>query len=106
MIQYSWSFDRWEFDEGENFSKKEIDQLNSTYKCIGWHRDDTISETACYIFFDQHGNFGELYYDQDTFHKFEALKKLLTNDFEKITLKSLLLKALEQTKNTMIDWNE
>jgi SMI1 / KNR4 family (SUKH-1) len=107
MIQYSWSFDRWEFDEGENFTAEEINQLNANYKCIGWYRDDTISETAYYIFFDQHGNFGELYYDQDTFYKtFEALKKLLANDFEKTTLESLLVKALEQTKKTMIEWNE
>jgi len=107
MIRYSWGFDRYEFDEGENFTAEEIKQLNSNYKCIGWYRDDTVCESAYYIFFDKDGNFGELFYDQDCFNDaYKVLKKLLKNEFEKTTLENILVKALEQTKDTLIMWNE
>lgn len=106
MINNSWGNSRAELSDNKHLTVEQIKYLNENFKCIGWYRDDTILESAYYIYFDKKGYFGEVFYDQDDF---ESLKKdlnhLLASNNEQKTLEEILLKALEITRLTMIEWN-
>lgn len=107
MIKFSWGNDREEFNEGAEFSKAQIEALNRDYKCFGWYRDDTVLESAYYLYFDQNGHFGKVFYDQDDFDDLKASLLVLQNHkAEPDTLPNILKNALIQIKATLIEWNE
>jgi hypothetical protein len=107
MILFSWGNDRYEFADGEFFSKEQKDFLNSQYKCFGWYRTDTVLDCAYYLYFDANGNFGALCYDQDMFEEVqEDLIKMLENSPANETLENLLSNAIEQMRLVLIEWNE
>jgi hypothetical protein len=107
MILFSWGNDRYEFADGEFFSKEQKDFLNTQYKCFGWYRTDTVLDCAYYLYFDANGNFGALCYDQDMFEEVqEDLIKMLENSLANETLENLLSNAIEQMRLVLIEWNE
>ena len=66
MIKESWSNDRYEFDaESGFFSQSDLDFLNDRYKCFGYFRTLGGYDGAHYLYFDQAGNYGSFYYNQD-----------------------------------------
>lgn len=106
MVNNSWGNGRSELNDGKHLTADQVKFLNENYKCIGWYRDDTILESAYYIYFDKKGAFGEVFYDQDDFEGFKKeLNHLINSNNEQKTLDQILTKALEQTRLTMIEWN-
>jgi hypothetical protein len=106
MVNSSWGNGRAELNDGKHLTEDQTKFLNENYKCIGWYRDDTILESAYYIYYDKKGSFGEVFYDQDEFDGFKKeLNHLLNKNNEQKTLEQILTKALEQTRLTMIEWN-
>lgn len=107
MFLYSWGYDRYEFEDETLITPEDIKTLNQQYKCFGWYRTDTILESAYYLYFDEKGNFGVVFYDQDLFGKLQQeLKKMLAGKAANFTLEHLLTDALAETKRAMIEWNE
>lgn len=107
MIIYSWGNDREEFQKYQYISAEQTKQINSKYKCFGWYRNDTILESAYYLYFDENENFGTLFYGQDTPNEaFQELKNILNTSIKNISLENILLEALDKTRITMIEWNE
>jgi hypothetical protein len=106
MVNNSWGNNRAEFNDGKHLTSEQVKFLNENYKCIGWYRDDTILESAYYIYYDKKGAFGEVFYDQDDFESFKKeLTHLINGNNEQKSFEQILIKALEQTRLTMIDWN-
>jgi SMI1 / KNR4 family (SUKH-1) len=105
MIKFSWGNDRPEFED--ELSAEQIKFLNDNYKCFGWYRDDTVLESAWYLYFDTQGSFGQIFYDQDDFEELKAdLEQLIAQNTATDTLENLISQALEQIRLTMIEWNE
>ncbi|WP_028603020.1 SMI1/KNR4 family protein [Ottowia thiooxydans] len=93
-IKHSWGNDRWEFEEDEFFSSAELQSLNDKYKFFGLYRPDL--ERAHYLYFDQQGNFGELFYDQDLFDDAETeLRSMLLKSPASLDFHSLLKNGLQ-----------
>ena len=94
-IRDSWGNDRWEFEEGKFFSANDLRFLNENYKGFGLYRHNL--ESAWYLYFDQHGNFGEIHYDQDDFNALEEhLRAMLVKSPANYNLDTLLHHALKQ----------
>lgn len=72
MIRLCWGNDRFEFDPVQGYIKQaEIDMLNAAYACIGWYMPEN-EESSRYIYFDEQGKFGTLFYHQDGFDELYA----------------------------------
>jgi len=107
VIRGSWGNHRPELANEEWISNEKISLINEGYKCIGWYRDDTILESAYYVYFNSSGQFDSIFYDQDEFHELlGALENLLQGNQTGDTLENILSDAIEQTQETMTKWNE
>jgi hypothetical protein len=73
MIVLSWGGDRLEFDPNSSggLTSAEVALLNARYSVVG-HHAAADGEAAVYLFFDQRGQFGTLFYHQDAFDEFYA----------------------------------
>ncbi len=75
MIKLSWGNDRFEFDAANGLIQQtDVDSLNSRYACIGWFSaaDCDECESNTYVFFNQAGDFGTVFYHQDAFDELWA----------------------------------
>lgn len=107
MIVHSWANDRFEFAEGEHFSRAQLQALNGRYRCFGWYRTDTVGESAWYLYFDPHGHFGALYYDQDGFGRaYAALMAMLQASPARQSLEDVLCEGIERMRAAMIEWQD
>lgn len=106
MIVYSWGNDRHEFEADAAFAQAELDALNARYRCFGWYRTDTVSESAWYVYADEDGRFGALYYDQDSFGAVErALRAMLAASPARASLEDVLCEGVERARLAMIEWS-
>lgn len=106
MIVYSWANDRPEFEPGRSFEQAELDALNARYRCFGWYRTDTVAESAWYLYADEDGRFGALYYDQDDFGGVRReLRAMLAASPARQTLEAALCEGVERTRRAMVEWN-
>jgi hypothetical protein len=99
MIKLSWGNDRFEFDAVNGLIQQtEVDSLNGRYTCIGWFSaagcDECESNT--YVFFNQAGDFGTVFYHQDDFDELwsGSLLPMLTTSPETKKLSEIILHAL------------
>ena len=106
VIVHSWGNDRPEFEPGANFQQPELDALNARYRCFGWYRTDTVGESAWYVYADEAGRFGALYYDQDGFGSVERLlRAMLGASPARQSLEEVLCEGVERARQAMIEWN-
>lgn len=73
MMKWAYGNDRFEFgaDSGEGLDQAGIDALNNHYAIIGWRVLDE-GEAHEFLYFDQQGYFGTLFYHQDAFDELLA----------------------------------
>ncbi|MDR0481084.1 MAG: sel1 repeat family protein, partial [Gallionellaceae bacterium] len=104
-IKHFFGNDRPELEEGEFFNAEELRFLNEHYTCFGHYRPDF--ERAWYLFFDQHGHFDDIYYDQDCFDELEEqLRAMLIKSPASRDLDTLLEHALKQVESFHVgDWS-
>ncbi|QWP74621.1 hypothetical protein J5226_13030 [Lysobacter sp. K5869] len=106
VIVHSWGNDRYEFEPGEAFAQAELDALNAGYRCFGWYRTDTVSESAWYVYADAQERFGALYYDQDGFgHVERSLRAMLAASPARQSLEEVLCEGVERARQAMIEWH-
>jgi len=106
MIVYSWCNDRHEFEPDAHFPQHELDALNARYRCFGWYRTDTVAESAWYVYADDAGRFGALYYDQDDFSGVRReLRSMLAASPAQQSLEDALCEGVERARRAMIEWN-
>ena len=91
MILHSWGNSRPEFEPGRFFTLAAVQGLNQRYRCFGWYRTDTVLESAWYLYADEDGRFGALFYDQDAF---EATRRELLAMFAASPARQSLEQAL------------
>lgn len=107
MIQYSWGNLRSEFEPGCFFTLAAVQGLNQRYRCFGWYRTDTVLESAWYLYADEDGRFGALFYDQDGF---DATRRELLAMYQaspaRQSLEEALCEAVERALRAMEDWND
>ena len=96
QIRWSWGNSRPEFDAGVNLSQAEIDTLNAKYSCFGLWRHDWGLEAAFYLYVDDAGRYGSLYYHQDYGDVFEELRAMRDTSPATLTLGQLVGDALGQ----------
>lgn len=107
MIVYSWCNDRQEFEAGAAFAQAELDALNARYRCFGWYRTDTVSESAWYVYADEDDRFGALCYDQDSFGAVEReLRAMLAASPARGSLEDVLCEGVERARLAMIEWQD
>lgn len=95
MIRLSWGNDRYELDDELSEPMKAF--LNSHFICFGLYRTDDNLESANYLYFDTHGQFGSVFYHQDDFDDLlqNHLQPMMKESPASHTLEELLLEAFE-----------
>ena len=79
FIRWSWGFCRPEFEAGAELSAEEIEQLNERFTAFGIRRGSWGLEAADYLFMDQDGQCGSVYFHQDGSDTAEEMRELLVN---------------------------
>lgn len=105
-ILYSWGNALPEFAPGRFFTQAALDGLNARYRCFGWYRTETVLESAWYLYADEDGRFGALFYDQDGF---DAARRELLAMYAaspaRQTLEDALSEGVERAREAMVAWN-
>lgn len=93
FIRFSWGNDRYEFDEFLNESF--VSAINAKYQGFGLWRGFDGLEGAHYLYFDESGKFGSVYYHQDYFDAFvdKHLAGMLSHSPARGTLQDCLDEA-------------
>ena len=98
MIRWSWANDRFEFDpkSREGLTEDEVVALNRRYSIVGWYVIEE-GEGHEYLYFDDKGRFGTLYYHQDAFDELyrEDLKPMLGGREAPDTFDAAMLRLLK-----------
>lgn len=68
FIKFSWFNDRYEFDK--YLDRSFVAAINAKYQAFGLWRGHDAHEGAHYLYFDESGKFGSVYYHQDAFDAF------------------------------------
>lgn len=115
MIVHCWGGDRWEFRPESGLIKaEEIERLNARYAVFGWLNSDPGLEGHHYLYFDEAGRFGTVFFHQEDFDRFyaESLGPMQERSPAKETLSELLVRAIEgfgarwQQMNYDDDWDD
>lgn len=99
MLKYAWGNGKDEFSaQSGNLTQAEIDFLNGNYKTIGFIRVDDNVIIA--IYYDEYGNFGVVWYNQDDGDVFEYyLDKMLQQSPARYCLAQILSIYLFESSN-------
>lgn len=99
MMRFGWG-PRADFDG--NIPAAMQQALNARYKCIGWYQLEWGATEGYYIFFDENGSFGTVYFSQDEYGELlKQLETLLGAGVPKQSLENLLEQALEEMKKSI-----
>ena len=83
-------------EDGYPFSQEELDTINQRFICFGSYTNSWGFESSQYLFFDDEGNFGSIYFDQNGDDDFSTdLRRIVSSTHPKFTLSELLAKSLE-----------
>ena len=81
--------------DGIRFSQEELDLLNRRYTCFGSRLNEWGFEASHYLYFDDQGKFGSIYYNQNGDHDFETqLREMVTTSPATATLSELIAECL------------
>ena len=107
----SWTYiDQIEADvevDGIRFSQEELDLLNRRYNCFGMRRGNWGLEAGHYLYFDDQGQFGSIYYNQNGDHEFETeLRQMVTASPATATLSELIAECLATIEQALLEMDD
>ena len=81
--------------DGIRYSQEELDSLNQRYTCFGSYSNHWGHEASHYLYFDDRGKFGSIYFNQNGDHDFEAeLRQMVSASPATATLAELIADCL------------